>query len=58
MNDKKFIRVTSHALDTSPCHTFSVPSPIERDILYGRFQGEHVPQCPIASDATVCTLKP
>ena len=40
MYDKKFISVTSHALDSPPlvtnCHTFSDPLPLERDILYGR----------------------
>src|SRR6218665_1789695 len=38
MYDKKFISVTSHALDPSPvtnCHTLSDPRPLKRDVLYG-----------------------
>ena len=40
MYDKKFISVTSHALDPSPCHKLShflgPPPTLERDVLYGR----------------------
>src|SRR6218665_1195342 len=35
-----FLNVTSHALGPPPtvtnCHTFSDPSPLKRDVLYGR----------------------
>src|SRR6218665_1198082 len=40
MYEKYFKSVTSHALGSPPpvtnCHTFSDPSPLERDVLYGR----------------------
>jgi len=39
MYDNKFISVTSHALDPSPCHKLSHllgPPPLERDVLYVR----------------------
>ena len=40
MYDKKFISVTSQALDlpVTNCHTFSDPLPLECDVLYGRPQ--------------------
>ena len=53
--DKKFISVTPHALDPSPCHKLSHllgPSPFERNILYGRPPAK----CDQGSSVVACAL--
>src|SRR6218665_3619465 len=51
MYENKFISVTSHALDPSPCHklsSFLGPLPLDRDVLHGQplreFRGLHQPK--------------